>query len=51
MIKKAFSTETWAPDGDHKTKEWRKFKEDTISARGPQKGSWLFQKARIFTAK
>lgn len=51
MIEKTFSTKTWAPDGEHKAKEWRKFKEDTINARGSNNGSWFSQTARTFLGK
>lgn len=47
MITETFSTKTWGPDGEFKTKEWQKFKEDTINARGPKTGSWISQKIRI----
>lgn len=51
MIGKTFCTKTWAPDGEHKTEEWRKFKEDKMNASRLRHGSWISQKTRIFLGK
>lgn len=51
MIKETFSTNTWGPDGQNKTKQWLKFKEDIINARKPTTGSWISEKARILIGK
>lgn len=51
MIKKTFSTETWGPDGEQTTKEWKKFKQDTLSARDHKMGPWIIKKLRALVGK
>lgn len=50
MITKAFSTKSWCPDGQKRTEDWKKFKEDIV-ARGPSEGSWLKRKAKMLVGR
>ncbi|XP_030768073.1 sodium-dependent nutrient amino acid transporter 1-like [Sitophilus oryzae] len=47
MIRKTFSTKTWAPTGARRTYEWRKYKEDVSAESKLQTGSWISRKLRF----
>ncbi|CAH1100654.1 unnamed protein product [Psylliodes chrysocephalus] len=51
IIPKTFSMETWGPDGQVRTEEWKKFKEKRLNATKARGGSWITKKLNVLLGR